>query len=168
MSHLFKKHHNRRHAHLPRQQNVFPRLRHRAIGRRHHQDRAIHLRRAGDHVLHVVRVTRAIDVRVVAVGRLVFHVRYRNRDAALALFRRVIDRIERPERYLRIVLRQHFRDRRRQRRLAVIDVPDRPNIHVRLISFEFFLRHRASLFIRTSRLCFYPEKPRSITSRCYT
>ena len=32
---------------------------------------------------------------------------------------------------LRVVLRQHLRDRRRQRRLAVIDVTDRPNVYVR-------------------------------------
>jgi hypothetical protein len=44
---------------------------------RNHQDRAVHLRRARDHVLHVVRVARAIDVRVVAVRRLVLHVRRR-------------------------------------------------------------------------------------------
>ena len=58
----------------------------------------------GDHVLHVVRVPRAIDVRVVPVRRLVLHVRHRDRDPALALFRRVVDRIKRPERHLRVVL----------------------------------------------------------------
>ena len=34
---------------------------------RHDQDRAVHLRRAGDHVLDVVGVAGAIDVRVVAL-----------------------------------------------------------------------------------------------------
>ena len=121
---------------------MLARLRHRAVGRRHHQNRAIHLRRAGDHVLDVVRVSRAIHVRVVAVLRFILHVRYRNGDAPLALFRRVINRIKRAELHLGIVLRQHLGDGRRQSRLAVINVTNRPNVHVRLIAFEFLLRHR--------------------------
>ena len=120
---------------------MLARLRHRAVGGRHHQDRAIHLRRAGDHVLDVVGVARAIHVRVVPVGRLVLDVRHRDRDSAGLFFRRVVDRIERAELILRIVLGQHLGDRRRQRRLAVIDVPDRPDVHVRLAAVKFFLRH---------------------------
>ena len=129
---LVQEHHDVRHANLARQQHVLLGLRHRAVGRRNHQDRAVHLRRARDHVLDVVGVARAVDVRIVTVRRLVLHVRGRNRDAALALFRRVVDRVERTELVLRVVLRQHLRDRRRQRRLAVINVPDRPNVYVRL------------------------------------
>ena len=40
-----------------------------AVSGRAHQDRAVHLRRTGNHVLHVVGVTRAIHVRVVTVRR---------------------------------------------------------------------------------------------------
>src|SRR5690242_10318060 len=138
---LVQKHHNRRHAHLPRQQNVFPRLRHRSIRRRHHQDRSVHLRRARDHVLAVMRMSRTIHVRVVPVRRLVLHVRHRNGDAPLPLFRRVVNRIKRPELLFRVVLRQHLGDRRRQRRLAMINVPDRPNVAMRLAALEFLLRH---------------------------
>jgi hypothetical protein len=36
---------------------------------------------------------------------------------------------------------QHLGDRRRQRRLAVIDVPDRPDVHVRLAAVKFLFRH---------------------------
>src|SRR6266850_4974904 len=120
--HLVQRHHDPRHAHLPRQKNVLPRLRHRPVRRRHHQDRPVHLRRARDHVLHVVRVPRTVHVRVVPVVRLVLHVRRRNRDPPLPLLRRVVDRIERPHQDLRELLVQHHRDRRRQRRLPVIDV----------------------------------------------
>src|SRR5438309_5450570 len=63
---------------LAREKNVLAGLRHRAIDGRDHQDGAVHLRRAGDHVLHVVGVSRAVHVRVVALGRLVFHVRGRD------------------------------------------------------------------------------------------
>ena len=133
--------HDVRHAHLAGQQNVLARLRHGTVGGRHHQDRAVHLRRAGDHVLDVIGVARAIHVRVVPLGGLVLDVRHRDRDPAGLFFRRVVDRIEAPELHLRIVLRQHLRDRRRQRRLAVIDVPDRPDVDVRLAAIEFFLCH---------------------------
>ena len=47
----------------------------------HHQDRAVHLRRPRDHVLHVVGVP-GQSTRVVTVGRLVFDVRGVDRDAA--------------------------------------------------------------------------------------
>jgi hypothetical protein len=45
------------------------------------------------------------------------------------------------------VLGQHLRDRRRQRRLAMIDVTDRPNVYVRLAAIKFFLRHDCSLIL---------------------
>ena len=40
-----------------------------------------------------------------------------------------------------IVLGEHFRDRRRQRRLAVIDMADRADVDVRFASVKFFFRH---------------------------
>jgi len=83
----------------------------------------------------------AIHVRVVPVRRFIFHVRNGNGDAALALFRSVINRIECAELHLRVVLAQYFRDRRRQRGLAMINVTDGPNIHVRLTALEFLLGH---------------------------
>ena len=76
---------------------MLARLRHRAVRRRHHQNRAVHLRRARDHVLHVVRVPRTVHVRVVPRSRLVLHVRRRNRDAARLLFRRLVDLVIRLE-----------------------------------------------------------------------
>ena len=76
------------HPHLARQQDVLARLRHRPVGRRHHQNRPVHLRRPGDHVLHVVGVPRTVHVRVVPLRRLVFHVRRVDRDPARLLLRR--------------------------------------------------------------------------------
>jgi hypothetical protein len=64
---LVQEHHDRRNADLTGEQDVLARLRHRAVGRRHDQDRAVHLRRTGDHVLHIVGVAGAVDVGVVAV-----------------------------------------------------------------------------------------------------
>ena len=117
---------------------------------RHHQDGAVHLRRAGDHVLHVVGVARAVDVRVVAVLGLVLHVRGGDGDAALALLRRLVDLVVREERRA-ARLRQHLGDGRRQRRLAVVNVPDGPDVHVGLVALELFLAHcRSSLELKWS------------------
>src|SRR3989441_6241566 len=138
---LVQKHHHVRHVHLPRQQHVLPRLRHRPVRRRHHQNRPVHLRRARDHGLDVVGVPRTVHVRVVPVLRLVFHVRDRNRDPPRLLLRRVVNRVEGADLHLRVRLRQHLRDRRRQRRLPVVDVPNRPYVHVRLRPIKLFLRH---------------------------
>jgi hypothetical protein len=77
---------------------VLARLRHRAVGGGDHEDRTVHLRGAGDHVLDVVGVTRAVDVRVVALRGRVLDVRGGDGDAALALFRSLVDLIEGDER----------------------------------------------------------------------
>ena len=132
--------HQRRHARLTGQQDVLAGLRHRAVGGRHHQDRAVHLRRARDHVLHVVGVARAIDVRVVTVRRLILHVRGVDRDPARLLFRRRVD-VGIAHRLAAAGLRQNHRDRRRQRRLAVVNVTDRADVQVRLVAVEFLFGH---------------------------
>src|SRR6266699_3528668 len=153
--------------HLPRQQDVLPRLRHRPVHRRHHQDRPVHLRRPRDHVLHVVGVARTVHVRVVPLRRRVLHVRRRNRQN--------LGRIAPPLRLRRLrhlvvghvgrqpLLRRHLRQRRRQRRLPVVHVPDRPHVHVRLRPLEFRFRHA----ILSSRANCVEEQRREQTSRKY-
>ena len=140
---LVQEHDDVGHADLARQQDVLARLRHRAVGRRHDEDRAVHLRRAGDHVLDVVRVARAIDVRIVTILRLVLDVRRVDRDPARLFFRRVVDLVVGLG-FAAKLLAQHQRQRCRQRGLAVIDVTDRPDVHVRLGPFKFALSHICS------------------------
>ena len=137
---LVHEHDQRRHADLAGEQDVLAGLRHRAVGGGHHQDGAVHLRGAGDHVLHVVGVAGAVDVRVVALLGLVFDVRRRNRDAARLFFRRLVDLVVGGERGA-AGLGQHLGDRRRQRRLAVVDVTDRADIAMRLVAQEFLFGH---------------------------
>src|SRR5205823_741875 len=130
-----------RHLDLAGEQDVLARLGHRPVGRRDHEDRAVHLGGARDHVLDVVGVTRAVDVRVVAVLRLVLDMRGVDRDAALPLLGSVVDRREVAYRGVRSLLREHLGDRRRQRRLAVVDVTDRSDVEVRLRALELLLCH---------------------------
>ena len=144
---LVQRHHNARDPHLTGQQHVLTGLGHRTIRRRHHQNRAIHLRRTRNHVLDVIRVTRTIDVRVMTIVGLVLHMRDRDRDPPRLLLRRLIDLIERHHRRVRIPLRQHLRDRRRQRRLPMVNMTNRPNIQMRLVPLKLRLRHRSCPFL---------------------
>ena len=61
-------------------------------------------------------------------------------DAARALLRSRVDLVIRLERRA-ARLRKNLRDRRRQRRLAVVNVTDRPDVDVRFRPFEFCLCH---------------------------
>ena len=36
-----------------------------------------------------------------------------------------------------VLLRHHLRQRRRQRRLAMVHVTNRPHVHMRLVTFKF-------------------------------
>ena len=135
---------HRRHLDLAREQDVLARLRHRAVGGRDHEDRAVHLGGARDHVLDVVGVPGAVDVRVVAVRGLVLDVRGVDRDAALALLGSGVDRREVALGGARPGLGEHLGDRRGQGRLAVVDVTDRADVDVRLRPLELLLCHCGS------------------------
>ena len=64
---LVHEHDDVRHADLTGEQDVLAGLGHRAVRSGYNQDRAVHLRRAGDHVLDVVSVAGAVHVRVVTL-----------------------------------------------------------------------------------------------------
>jgi len=117
---------------LAREQNVLVCLRLWASRSVHEQDRTVHLRSSGHHVLDVVRVSRAVDVRVVSSARLVLDVRHVDGDAALALFGRAIDLCER---YTSAAVQPGHRERegRRERGLAVVDMPDGSYVDVDLV-----------------------------------
>ena len=75
--------------------------------------------------------------------RLVLLVRDGDRDAALFLFGRVVDLIDAD--FLRQPLgREAMHDRRRQRRLSVVDVTRRADVDVRLLALELLLCHLCS------------------------
>jgi hypothetical protein len=124
---------------------VLARLRHGAVDRRDDENPAVHLRGAGDHVLDVVGVARAVDVRVVPVGRRVLDVARGNRQdlgrvAAALRFGRLGDLVVRHE--LRPALvRCNLRQRGRQRGLAMVNVADGAHVDVRFGTVEFLFCH---------------------------
>ena len=98
----------------------------------------------GDHVLDVVGVAGAVDVRVVAGVGLVLDVGDGDGDAPLPLLGRVVDRVEGA--VLGLALEgQVLGDGRRQGRLAVVDVTDGADVDVRLGALELLLGHLAVL-----------------------
>ena len=143
---LVEEHDDLRHADLAGEKDVLARLRHRAVDRGDDEDRAIHLRSAGDHVLDVVGVAGAVNVRVVAVFGRVLDVRGGDRKnlggitaagglgglrdlVVLDLLAETLQRLD-------------VRDGGRKRGFAVVDVADGADVHVRLsAAIECFLSH---------------------------
>ena len=63
-----------------------------------------------------------------------------DRNAALFFFGRVVDRIVCAH-FGHALLREHAGDRRGEGGLAVVNVTDRADVHVRLVAFKCFLSH---------------------------
>jgi hypothetical protein len=115
-------------------------LRHRTIRCADNEDCSVHLRRTGDHVLDVIGVTGTVDVRVVALFRLIFDVSRVDRDTTLFFLGGVID--------FRVVLGsretlfgQNIGDGSSEGGFTVIDVADSANVDVRFAAIECFLSH---------------------------
>ena len=135
-----------RHADLAGQEDVFARLRHGAVSGGAYQDRAVHLGGTGDHVFDVVGVAGAVNVGVVTVGGFVFDVGGVNRNAACLFFRRCVDLVVGLG-FAAEFLRQDGCDRCCQRGLAMVNVPNRAHIHVRLGPLKLALCHLELLTI---------------------
>ena len=125
---------------LAGQQQVLLGLRHGAVGSSDNQDRAVHLRSAGDHVLDVVGVARAVNVSVVTLLGLVLNVSGVDGDAALSLFGSLVN--GRIVGVLSAALHgQVLGDGRGQRGLAMVDMADGADIDMGLGSVKFLLCH---------------------------
>ena len=128
------------HADLAGQQDVLAGLGHGAVGGGDDQYGAVHLGCAGDHVLDVVGVAGAVDVGVVAVGRLVLDVRGVDGDAARFFFGRVVNLVV-AFGFATKFGRQHGGNGRRQRGLAVVHVANGADVDVRLGACIFLFCH---------------------------
>ncbi len=130
------------HADLTGEKDVLAGLSHGAVGGGDDEDGAVHLSRAGNHVLDVVSVTGAVDVSVVALPSLVLDVGNVDGDAALALLGSLVDVLEGGVVSLAAgILGEDLGDGRGQRGLAVVDVTNRTNVYVRLRTIKLLLGH---------------------------
>src|SRR6266404_3122509 len=91
-----------------------------------------------------IGVSGAVHVCVVAVLALVLHVRSRDRDPACLLLGCLVNLVVRHEGPA-VCLGHHLRQRRRQGRLPMVHVTNRPHVHVRLVALEFLFGHGSSL-----------------------
>ena len=126
-------------ANLLGKKDVLLGLGHGAVGAGHHQYGAVHLGGAGDHVLDVVGVPRAVHVGVVAVLRLVLHGGRVDGDATRPLLRRRVDLV--------VLLGgavaeggEGHGEGGGQGGLAVIDVADGADVDVGLLTLELSTR----------------------------
>mmetsp|Transcript_16074 Transcript_16074/g.39539 ORF Transcript_16074/g.39539 Transcript_16074/m.39539 type:complete len:300 (-) Transcript_16074:195-1094(-) len=129
--HLIQEAHQVWDPHLAAEQDVLARLWHGAISSRHHQDSAVHLRCARDHVLDVVSMARTVHVRVVTLGRLVLDVRGADGDTTRLLLGCLVDLIER-HCSCTALLGEHLGDGGRQGSFAMVNVADCANVKVLL------------------------------------
>ena len=120
-------------------------LRHGAVGGGNHEDCAVHLSSAGNHVLDVVGVAGSVNVCVVTLFGLVLDVGDVDRNAALLFLRGVVDLIEVALLIeVGVLIVQNLRDSSGQRGLAVVNVTDGADVDVRLRTLELGLSHSVS------------------------
>ena len=129
-------------ADLTGEEDVLAGLGHRAVSGGDNEDGAVHLSSTGDHVLDVVSVARAVNVGVVTGLRLVLNVSDGNGNTTLALLGSLVDVLEGGVVGLAARgLRENLGDSGRQRGLAVVDVTNRTDVHVRLSALKLLLGH---------------------------
>ena len=123
---------------------MFASLWHRTIRRRNHQNRAVHLRRTRNHVFHIIGMTWAIHMGIVAIFSFIFHMRRVDRDTARFFFRCRINFVIGSV-FRLASFRQNLGNSRSQRGFSMIHMTNCPNVTMWLIPFKFFFSHNSFL-----------------------
>src|ERR1039457_3617231 len=137
---LVEKYYHIRYADLTGEQDVLTSLGHGTVSGGYDQDRSVHLGSAGDHVFDVVGVTWTVDMGVVALVGFVFDMGGGDGDAALTLFRGIVDLVECLE-YGLTLAGQYLGDGCGQGCLAVVNVADCADVYMWFVALKFRLRH---------------------------
>jgi len=141
---LVEEYYQTRHVYLTSEQHVLTCLRHRTISSSNHEDSTVHLSSTSNHVLHIVGVSRAVNVSVVTLCSLILDVGSVDGDTTLFLLRSIVNLIERLHIFTCTqTLMQHLRDSCGQSSLTVVDVTNCTNVnmrfgtHINLFSHSF-------------------------------
>ena len=138
---LVKEDDDLRNTDLTGEKDVLTGLRHNTFRSGDDKDRGVHLSGAGDHVLDVVGVPRAVDVSVVTLFGLVLDVSGVDGDTTLPLFWGSIDIGISHILNLRIDEVENVGDGRGKGGFAVVDVTDGTNVKMDAVAVEFFFCH---------------------------
>ena len=112
----------------------------RAVSTGNHDDSAVHLSSTGYHVLHIVGVSGAVYVSVVAVCGFVFYVCSVDGNTTLFFLGSVVNLVEGLH-FGETLLGQHCGDSGGEGGFAVVNVADGANVDVGFSSFELLFCH---------------------------
>ena len=123
-------------------------LRHRTVGSGNNEDCTIHLSSTGNHVLHIVGVTRAVHVSIVTLSCLILNVGGVDGDTTLFLLRSVINLIE----GLHFLtgaeaLVKHLRDGSGQSGLTMVHMTDGTNVNMRFGAHINLFCHSLTVYL---------------------
>ncbi len=119
---------------------MLSRLGHRTISGRDDEDCSVHLRGTGDHVLDVVGMPGAVDMRIVALGCLVLYMGGVNGDTAGLFFRGFVNLIVGNFRGSACSC-NYGGEGCGQGRLTVVDMTNRTYVYMWLVALKFLLCH---------------------------
>src|SRR5919106_4640586 len=119
---------------------------HGAVSGRNNENRAIHLRRSGDHIFHIIGMPGAIHMSVVTLISLVFDMSDIYRKTSLSFFWRLVNLVVGKELRLALFF-QHLRNCGGQRSLPMINVADRTNVKMWFLPLKLLFAHRILLLI---------------------
>ena len=128
------------HVYLTSEKDVLASLWHRTISCSNYDDSAIHLSSTSYHVLHIVGVSRTVNVCVVTLSCFILNVSSVDSDTALFLFWSVVNLVERLN-LREASLCKNCSDSSCKSSLTVVNVTDCTDVYVGFGTFEFFFCH---------------------------
>ena len=139
---LVQEHNQTRNVHLTSEQDVLTSLRHRTISCSNYDDCTVHLSSTSYHVLHIVGVTRTVNVSIVTLCSLVLNMSGIDSNTTLFLFRSVVNLIERLNVFATVTsVMKNLRNSSSQSGLTVIDVTNSTDVNMRLGTLKYFFSH---------------------------
>ena len=125
---------------LTGEQDVLTGLGHGTVGGGHNEDSTVHLGSTSNHVLHIVSVTRAVNVSIVTSLGLILNVSGVDGDTTLLLFGSGVDGVKALH-LGKALLSENLGDSSGEGGLTMVNVADSTDVDVRFRAIEFFFCH---------------------------